>query len=171
MKSTDHTWFAAPPPVAVGAHPSVFAPAYAAGTVSPLRTVGTRAYGSPATLHAAATPADADSQIAAVPRPTLAAILATLHLRAAVIDSGTFHDKVLSARRRVAGSAPLPPASPAPPLAASAGLPLSCDHRLQRSNVHRLFGHNVLQLSVLFLQPTQPLRLTHFHAPNLLFHR
>src|ERR1035438_5583029 len=73
-------------------------------------------------------------------------------------------DTVPSARSPVAGSALPLPASPAPPLAAPPGSPLFCDYRLQRPDVHRLLGHNVLQLPVLLLQLPQPSRLAQFQA-------
>src|ERR1035438_5401007 len=76
-------------------------------------------------------------------------------------------DTVPSARRPVAGSALPLLASPAPPLAAPAGSPLFCDYRLQRPNVHRLLGHDVLQLPVFFLQLLQPSRLAQPHPAVL----
>src|SRR5204863_364756 len=87
-----------------------------------------------------------------------------VHPPAAAIGNGTYHDEARSARRRVAGSALPPLASPARPLAASAGSPLFCYHRLQGPLVQQQLGHGVLQLSVLLLQLAQPPRLTQFHS-------
>src|SRR5215813_8542546 len=125
------------------------------------------ACGSPASLRAPAESADDGSRTGVSPRPTRANALVTFGLRISACDNDTSHDAVLSARRPVAGSALLPPASPAPPLAASAGSPLFCDHRLQRSDVHRLFRHAVLQLTVLLLQLPQPPRVAQFQPAIL----
>src|SRR5271157_3087991 len=78
-----------------------------------------------------------------------------------------FHLRATTAHRRVAGSARLPLASPAPPLAALAGSPLFCDYRLQRPDVHRLLGHDVLQLTIFFFQLLQPPSLAQFQPAVL----
>jgi hypothetical protein len=100
---------------------------------------------SPAILRAAAKSGDGGSQTGAALRPARAATFGVAGPHSSTFDTRTSHDRVPSARRRVAGSALLLPASPARPLAASAGSPLFCDYGLQRPNVHRLFGHDVLQ--------------------------
>ena len=57
------------------------------------------------------------------------------------------------------------------PLAASEGSPLFCHYRLQRPNVHRLFGHDVLQLPVLLSSCRSRFASLSSIPPNLLFHR
>src|SRR5664279_118433 len=152
---------------AAGAPCCAFVHAYAAETASPLHTAGTPACGSPASLRAPAGPAAAGSQTGAALPPARANARATAGPRSCAFDSDTSHDTTPSAHRRVAGSARLPPASPALPLAAPAGLPLFCDHRLQRPDVHRLFGHDVLELPVFFFQLPQPPRFAQLQPAEL----
>src|ERR1022692_795044 len=111
-------------PCCASAHACAAVPAF------PLRTAGTRAYGLPASLRAAAGSADGGSRTGAELRPARAAAPAVAAPRPSAFDTDTSHDRVPSARRRVAGSALLLPASPALPLAASPGSPLFCHHRL-----------------------------------------
>src|SRR5581483_1663389 len=166
MKSTDQTWFGA---VGSGSgwRPNASAPVCVSAPASPPRTSGTPTCGSVASLRVSTTPATAGSRTAAVLPPVRATAPAVADLLLAAFDTGTSLAALPSARRPVAGSAPLLPASPAPPLAVSPGLPLFCQHRLQRSDVDRLLGHDVLQLSVLLLQLPQSLGLAQFHAPVL----
>ena len=88
------------------------------------------------------------------------------------MGSGMSRDEAASARRRVAGSTPLPVASPAQPLAGSAGLTTFLRHRLQRAFIRQKLGHDVLQLPILLLQLPRPPRLAHFQpAVTSLSHR
>ena len=117
-------------PAAADAPCHASARACAATTASPPRTAGTRVCGLPATLRAPTRSADGGSRSGAWPPPTRAAVRVAAGPHSAAFDSDRSHDTAPSARRRVAGSDLLPPASPALPLAAPAGSPLFCDYRL-----------------------------------------
>src|SRR5579864_1621145 len=99
------------PRAAAGAPGYAFAHVCAAATASPRHTAGRRACDSPATLLAAAEPANAGSRTDAELRPTGEAAFAVAGPHLSAFDTDTSHDRVPSARRRVAGSALLLPAS------------------------------------------------------------
>src|SRR5579864_6326749 len=136
-------------------------------TTSPRPIVGRCVCDSLAILPVRAAPVNGGTRTDAALRPTPGAGFAVADLHSFAPHTDTSLDAVPSARRHVAGTAPFPPASPAPPPVASAGLPLFCDHRLQRSDVYRLFGHDMLELPVLLFQRSQPSRLAHFHPSEL----
>src|SRR5581483_5944072 len=156
-----------PAPAAAGAPCCVSGRACAAATASPPRTAGTRVCDLLASLRVPTGPASAGSRTGAGLRPTRAAASAAVRLLFAAAFIGTLPDRDPSAHRRVAGSALLPTASPAPHLAASAGLPLFCQHRVQCPDVHRLLGYDMLQLSILLLELLQPPCFAHVHAAVL----